>query len=86
MPDNDDYISVEFEDGTLKELLNIGVFDAADREYIALLDEDTEEVFLYRYIEPDEDTYDIEEIETDEEFDIAAKVWDEIIGADEDDE
>ena len=86
MPENDDYISVEFEDGKVKDLLNIGVFDAADREYIALLDEDTEEVFLYRYIEPDENTYDIEEIETDEEFDIAAKVWDEIIGADEEDE
>ena len=86
MPGNDEHISIEFEDGSVRELLNIGVFDAEDREYIALLDEDTEEVYLYRYVEPDDSSYDIEEIETDEEFEIAAKVWDEIIGADEEDE
>ena len=74
MPGNDDHISIEFEDGSVRELLNIGVFDAEDREY------------LYRYVEPDDSSYDIEEIETDEEFEIAAKVWDEIIGADEEDE
>ena len=84
MPGKDEeYITFVNDDGSTEDWPVLGVFEAGEREYIALLDEQTEEVYLYRYIEPDEDSYDIEEIETDEEFEIAEKVWDEIVDSEE---
>ncbi len=47
----------------------IDIFEAAGREYIALLPEGDDEVLLYRYIENDsEDGFELSNIETDEEF------------------
>lgn len=47
----------------------IDIFEAAGREYIALLPEGDDEVLLYRYIENDSDSgFELLNIETDEEF------------------
>jgi uncharacterized protein YrzB (UPF0473 family) len=85
MAEKDEHITIEYDDGTVKEWAVVGVFDAEGREYIALLDEDTEEIYLYRYIQTDEDSYDIDEIPTDEEFDMAYDVFEEILEEKEED-
>jgi uncharacterized protein YrzB (UPF0473 family) len=47
----------------------IGVFDALDRQYIALLPEGEEEALIYRYNESDnEEGFELENIDSDEEF------------------
>jgi uncharacterized protein YrzB (UPF0473 family) len=47
----------------------IGVFDALDRQYIALLPEGDEEALIYRYNESDnEEGFELENIDSDEEF------------------
>ena len=59
------------------------LFEAAGREYIALLplneDGDTEDgdVYLYRYVETPDGEPELENIEDDEEYEIAADAFDE---------
>ena len=85
MAEKNEHITIEFDDGTVKEWTVLGVFEAEGRDYIALLDEDTEDVYLYRYIQTDDESYDIDEIPTDEEFDMAYEVFEEILGDPEED-
>lgn len=58
------------------------IYEAGGRQYIALLplDENGEEegdVYIYRYIETDPENPDLENIEDDEEYEIAADAFDE---------
>ena len=59
------------------------VYEAGGRQYIALLplDENGEseegDVYLYRYIDPDPENPDLENILDDEEYEIAADAFDE---------
>ncbi len=46
----------------------IDIFEAEDKEYIALLPVGEDEVLLYQYIEDDEENFELKNIETDEEF------------------
>lgn len=63
----------------------IGVFDALDRQYIALLPEDEEEALIYRYNEADnEEGFELENIDTDEEFEAVEDVLFELLEDDED--
>ena len=75
---NYDYITLEFEDGGTLECAVLGVFEARGREYVALFDEAANDVYFYRYLQSDEDHYDIEDIETDEEFDEVSAAFDQI--------
>ncbi len=53
----------------------IGVFDALDRQYIALVPEGEEEALIYRYNESDnEEGFELENIEDDEEFEAVEDV------------
>lgn len=56
----------------------LGNFDVADKEYIALLPENSDEVLLYRY-RSDDDNVDVENIEDDEEFDMVSAVFQNIL-------
>ena len=58
------------------------IFEAGGRQYIALLplDENGEEegdVYIYRYIDTDPENPDLENIEDDDEYEIAADAFDE---------
>ena len=69
----------------------LGIFEAGDREYIALLPLDGREaedgeVYLYRYVEDVNGTPDLENIESDEEYEIVADAFDELLDAEEYDE
>ncbi len=66
-------LTLEFEEGEKVECVVEGVFDFDGREYMALTNPEKEEVYIYRYKEVNEEEFDLEDIESDEEFDAAAK-------------
>lgn len=58
----------------------IGIFDVEEKSYIALLPLDDDEVLLYKYIETDnEDGFELENIESDEEFSAVENAFFEIL-------
>jgi uncharacterized protein YrzB (UPF0473 family) len=73
-------ITLEYDDGSEEECEVFGIFEALDREYIALIpDNGTDDVYIYRYKELEDDDFDIEDIEEKEEFDQVAQVFDGIM-------
>ena len=73
------------------ECLVITVFEAAGRDYIALLpmeqsEEEEGEVYLYRYIEREDGEPDLENIESDEEYERISQIFIDRLDADYDDE
>lgn len=65
--EEEDILTLEFDDGTEEECGILGVFDANGKEYIALNPLGTEDVFLYGYKEYDED-YELIDISDEDEF------------------
>jgi len=70
-------VTLTLDDGTDLECVVLTIFEAADKEYIALLPLDGNEaedgeVYLYRYSEDAEGNPDIQNIESDEEYEIVA--------------
>ncbi len=69
------------------ECIVLGIYEVEDTEYIALVTIDEEQVLLYRYIEEEgEGDFTLENIDSDEEFDAASKVFFELFGDEEEDE
>lgn len=86
MSQNNEYSSVtlSLDDGTECECAIIRIFEAGDHDYIALLplkDEESDEVYLYRYTEDSNGEPILENIETDEEYEIVADAFDEELDA-----
>ena len=84
-------VTLTLDDGTDLECVVLTIFEAADREYIALLPLDGNEaedgeVYLYRYSEDAEGNPDIQNIESDEEYEIVADAFDELLDTEEYDE
>ena len=72
-------ITLEFDDGDEVECEIMGVFEAAGKEYIALIPDDgTDDVYIYGYKEVGEDEYDLVDID-DAEFEIAVAEFDKIV-------
>ena len=66
---DDNYITLEFEDGLSMECEILGVFEVEGKEYIALLPGDgTDDVFIYGYRELSEDEFEILDLDEEEEF------------------
>ncbi len=63
----EDIITLEFDDGEEVECGTLGVFDALGKEYIALNPLGTEDVYIYGYEESD-DEYELIDITDDDEF------------------
>ena len=84
-------VTLTLDDGTDLECVVLTIFEAADREYIALLPLDGNEaedgeVYLYRYTEDANGNPDIQNIESDEEYEIVADAFDELLDTEEYDE
>lgn len=85
-------VTLTLDDDSTLECAIVGIFDAGDKEYIALLplDENGEnsdgEVFLYRYAVRKDGTPDLANIESDEEYELAAEAFDEMLDSMEYDE
>lgn len=77
--EDDDFITLEFEDGKEVECEIMGIFDVEDKEYIALLPDDgTDDVYLYGYKEISDEEFELIDILDDAEFDKVAEVFNEL--------
>ena len=82
-------VTVAMDDGTEVECAILTIVEAACRDYIALMPLDDEEdgtVFLYRYTESESGEPGLDNIESDEEYEIAADAFDEWLDSQEYDE
>lgn len=79
--EEEDIITLEYDDGSEEECGIIGVFDVDDKDFIALNPLGTSEVYIYGYKEYDEDFELIDDL-TDEEFEKATKEFEKLIEAD----
>ncbi len=74
----ENYINIEFENGESAKCEVLCTFAVEETEYIALLPEDGEEVYLYRYLETEEGMS-FENIESDEEYEKVVEVFEQIL-------
>ena len=84
-------VTLTLDDGRELECVVLTIFPAGETEYIALLpmdDEDSEEgeVYLYRYTEDENGEPNLENIEDDDEYEIVADAFDELLDEQEYDE
>ena len=85
-------VTLTLDDGKELECVVLTIFPAGDKEYIALLpmeeegDEDDGEVYLYRYSEDEDGMPNLENIEDDDEYEIVADAFDELLDEQEYDE
>lgn len=84
-------VTLTLDDGSQLECVVLTIFDAGEREYIALLPMDGQEaeegeVYLYRYSEDANGNPNLENIEDDEEYEAVADAFDEMLDAAEYDE
>ena len=85
------YPFMTLDDGTELECVVLTIFEAGEKEYIALLPLDGREaedgeVYLYRYVEDINGNPDLENIDSDEEYEIVADAFDELLDSAEYDE
>lgn len=65
----DDFITLEFDDGEEVVCEIMGIFEVDGKEYIALIPDDkTDDVYIYGYAEISEEEFDLIDIEDDNEF------------------
>lgn len=84
-------VTLTLDDGSELECVVLTIFPAGEHNYIALLPIDGEEaeegeVFLYRYAEGEDGEPNLENIEDDDEYEIVADAFDELLDAEEFDE
>ena len=84
-------VTLTLDDDTTLECIVINIFQAGDREYIALLPMEGEaaedgEVYLYRYSEDEDGQPNLENIEDDDEFEMVSDAFDEMLDSAEFDE
>lgn len=83
--DEMDMMTLTLDDGSEIECEIISIFPAGNQTYIALLPVKTpdgyeeNDVLLYRYAEAKNGTFELITIDTDDEFEIAADAFDEIL-------
>lgn len=90
-PQEEMTVTVTMDDGSEVECLVLTIFEAAGRDYIALLPMDGQEaeegeVYLYRYEEKEGEESSLDNIEDDEEYEIVADAFDELLDEQEYDE
>ena len=89
-PEEEMTVTLTLDDGSEIECLVLTIFEAGGRDYIALLptegiDAEEGEVYLYRYTEVDGEP-DLQNLEDDEEYEIVADAFDELLDEQEYDE
>ena len=86
LDDDDMFVTLDLDDGSSVECQILTIFEAEGRDYIALLpldengDENEDgEVFIYRYSEDEEGNPSLENIEDDDEYEVVAARFDELL-------
>jgi uncharacterized protein YrzB (UPF0473 family) len=82
--DEDLFVTLTLEDDTEVDCLVISIFEANGRDYIALLptegpENEEGEVYIYRYFEEENGDPGLDNIETEEEFEIASEAFDQLL-------
>lgn len=90
-PQEEMTVTLTLDDGSEVECVVLTIFSAGERDYIALLpmdgpEEEEGEVYLYRYSETEDGQPNLENIEDDEEYEIVAEAFDELLDEAEYDE
>lgn len=82
--EEDDIITLEFDDDTAVDCAVLGTFELGEKEYIALAPEDgSDDVYIYGYKAINDEEFEILEIEDDAEFNAAAAEFDAIMADEE---
>ena len=82
--EEEDIITLEFDDDSAVDCYIMGTFEVGGKEYIALAPEDgTDDVYIYGYKQIGEDEFELLDIESEEEFDAAAAEFDAIMAEEE---
>jgi uncharacterized protein YrzB (UPF0473 family) len=77
---DEETITLQFDDGVEEECEIMGVFEVEGKEYIALApDNGTDDVYIYGYKEVDDESFEIIDIDDDEEFEKAVAEFDAIM-------
>ena len=88
--EEEDIITLEFDDGDSQECEIVGVFPVGDKEYIALVPkDDSGDYYIYGYKEVGEEDYELFDIDDEEEFNAAVFEFEQIMESaevEEDDE
>ena len=84
-------VTLTLDDDTEVECVVLTIFTAGEREYIALLpvegvESEEGEVYLYRYRETEDGAPTLDNIEDDDEYEIVADAFDELLDSQEYDE
>lgn len=80
MNEEAEFITLQFDNDEEIECEILGIFDANDKEYIALLPDDgTDDVYIYGYKEVDDDEFELIDIEDEEEFNKAIEVFEQLV-------
>ena len=84
-------VTLTLDDGSEVECVVLPIFEAGDRDYIALLptegaEADEGEVYLYRYEEDADGNPSLDNIEDDDEYEVVADAFDELLDDQEFDE
>ncbi len=85
--DDDVMVTIQLDDGRQIECEILTIFEAGGREYIALEpveemlkdDDEDEEIFLYRFHEDEDGNASLENIQSDEEYEIVSDRFDELL-------
>jgi len=78
-----DVITLTLENDEEVQCAVLGIFDVEEQEYIALLPDDGEDVFIYIYNEDEDGNVSLENIESQEAFDKVSAIFLEIIEEEE---
>jgi uncharacterized protein YrzB (UPF0473 family) len=74
------FVTLDLDDGSQLECQILTIFDVQEQNYIALAPEDNdEEIIFYRYFEDEEGNPYLENIESDEEFEVVTDRFDELL-------
>ncbi len=91
--DEDMFVTLSMDNGQEVESRVLTIFEAGDQDYIALLPLDEKgndnaegEVYIYRYFEDEEGNPSLENIDSDEEYEIVSDRFDELLDEEEFDE
>ena len=84
-------VTLTLDDGSEVECVVLTIFEAGDRDYIALLptegaEADEGEVYLYRYEEDADGNPSLDNIKDDDEYEVVADAFDELLDDQEFDE
>jgi len=76
---DEDFITLEFEDGQEVECEIMGIFECEGKEYIALIPDDgSDDVYLYGYKEVSDEEFELIDIVDDDEFNKVVEEFDKI--------